>query len=189
MGPGHVGLGPGLIDEDQAGGINPILILAPAGAAPPYIPAIPLARDQRLFLCVMPSRRRNRLIIPVSALTPRSSARRRHIRSSVMSGCSARSVARKSRCGLSADGRWPPVPMGVRLPVRRNRCTHLIAADSLTPKRRATAHVLHFNSIDHTITQILRIAHTSRPPHPASSLNHICPQLGTKKVGTKKDSR
>ena len=30
----HVGLGPCLIDEDQAGGINPVLIATPLGAAP-----------------------------------------------------------------------------------------------------------------------------------------------------------
>jgi hypothetical protein len=40
--------------------------------------AILLARDERLFLSVTPIRRKKRLIIEVSALTPRSDKRRSH---------------------------------------------------------------------------------------------------------------
>jgi hypothetical protein len=50
----HVGLGPGLIDEDKAGRVDPVLIGAPLGAAAAYVRAVLLARDQRLFLNVMP---------------------------------------------------------------------------------------------------------------------------------------
>jgi len=53
----------------------------------------------------MPSRRKKRLSIEVSAFTERSAARRRLSASSVMSGCSARAATRKSRCGFSTDGR------------------------------------------------------------------------------------
>jgi hypothetical protein len=47
---GHVGLGPGLVEEDQAGRIDAALILAPLRAPTAYVRAILLARDQRLFL-------------------------------------------------------------------------------------------------------------------------------------------
>ncbi len=42
--------------EDEAGGINPPLIFAPSHAVAAYVGAILLARDQRLFLNVIPSR-------------------------------------------------------------------------------------------------------------------------------------
>jgi hypothetical protein len=45
-----------------------------------YVPAILLARDKRLFLTVTPILRKKRLIIEVSALTPRSAKRRSHKR-------------------------------------------------------------------------------------------------------------
>lgn len=46
----HVGLGPGLVDEDQAGRIDTALVGRPLLASPCYVRAIPLAGDQRLFL-------------------------------------------------------------------------------------------------------------------------------------------
>ena len=50
----HVGLGPGLVDEDQASRIDAALIgpplLAPAG----YVRAVAFAGDQRLFLKLSP---------------------------------------------------------------------------------------------------------------------------------------
>ena len=50
LGARHVGLGPGLVDEDKPRGIDPALISAPLGAAAPYVGAVLLTRDQRLFL-------------------------------------------------------------------------------------------------------------------------------------------
>jgi len=46
----HVGLGPGLVDEDKAGRIDAPLVGHPLLAPPRYVRAIPLAGDQRLFL-------------------------------------------------------------------------------------------------------------------------------------------
>src|SRR5262249_34303303 len=46
----HVGLGPGLVDEDQAGRIDTILIGHPLPTATRYIGTISFAGDQRLFL-------------------------------------------------------------------------------------------------------------------------------------------
>ena len=73
---GHVGLRPGLVDEDQALGIDEALIGSPARAMASYVRAILLSRDEGLFLNVTPIRRKKRLIIEVSALTPRSDKRR-----------------------------------------------------------------------------------------------------------------
>ena len=74
--PGHVGLGPRLVDEDQTPGIDAALIGSPARAMAAYVRTILLARDEGLFLNVTPILRKKRLIIEVSALTPRSAERR-----------------------------------------------------------------------------------------------------------------
>ncbi len=52
---GHVGLGPGLVDEDQAPGIKPALILLPPGAPSGDVGPILLAGVQAFFLKLMPS--------------------------------------------------------------------------------------------------------------------------------------
>ena len=76
--PCHVGFRPGLIDEDQTPGVNEPLIGSPARAMAAYVLAILLARDEGLFLNVTPILRKKRLIIEVSAFTPRSAKRRSH---------------------------------------------------------------------------------------------------------------
>jgi hypothetical protein len=53
MGAGHVGLRPGLIDEDQARGVKIWLRLEPGAPAPQDIRPILLARMASLFLRVM----------------------------------------------------------------------------------------------------------------------------------------
>ena len=52
--PGHVGLGPRLIDEDQTPGIDAALIVLPSFAVATYVQAILLARIEGLFLNVTP---------------------------------------------------------------------------------------------------------------------------------------
>src|SRR5262249_22217300 len=46
---GHVGLGPGFVDEDQASRIDAMLIGHPLLAAARHIRSVALAGDQRLF--------------------------------------------------------------------------------------------------------------------------------------------
>ena len=75
---GHVGFGPGLVDKDEAGGIDAALIGSPARPMPAYVGSVSFARDERLSLSVTPIRRKNRLIIEVSALTPFSDRTRSH---------------------------------------------------------------------------------------------------------------
>lgn len=49
VGAGHVGFDPGLVDEDQAGRIKPMLVASPSGAEPGDPVPILLARHQRFF--------------------------------------------------------------------------------------------------------------------------------------------
>src|ERR1700727_3299499 len=88
--------GPGFIDEDQPPWINEPLIGSPSFAVATYVRAILLACDKGLFLTVTPIRRKKRLIIEVSALTPRSAERRSQRALSVTSDFSARAASRKS---------------------------------------------------------------------------------------------
>ena len=74
----HVGLRPGLIDEDQTPGINVPLVGAPARTMAAYVRAILFHARRGLLLTVTSIRRKKRLIIEVSALTPRSADRRSH---------------------------------------------------------------------------------------------------------------
>jgi hypothetical protein len=55
----HVGLGPGLVDEDQARRLDALLTFAPARPVAAYVRAVLLARDERLFLSVTPWRRKS----------------------------------------------------------------------------------------------------------------------------------
>src|ERR1700690_1040278 len=57
---GHVRLRPGLVDENQALGIDEPLIGSPSRAMASYVRAIPLLRDQGLFLNVTPILRKKR---------------------------------------------------------------------------------------------------------------------------------
>ncbi len=45
----HIGLGPGLIDEDQARGVDPVLILLPARPPAGHVRTILLAGVQGFF--------------------------------------------------------------------------------------------------------------------------------------------
>jgi hypothetical protein len=59
MSPGHIGLGPGLVDKDQPFGVKPALVFLPLLAPAGDIGTILFAGVQALFLNVMPSRAKN----------------------------------------------------------------------------------------------------------------------------------
>ena len=105
-----------------------------------YVRTILLARDKRLFLSVTPMRRNKRLIIAVSARTPRSASNRSQSACRVMSDFSALQRFEKLTMRLKPrTGGYPPIWLAAREPLRSKRCTHLMAEDSLTPKRAAAA--------------------------------------------------
>ena len=59
MGRRHVGLGPGLVDEDQPARIQFRTLCQPVRAPRLYVGTVQLGGRQRLFLRVMPSRLKN----------------------------------------------------------------------------------------------------------------------------------
>src|SRR5271156_7129438 len=113
--------GPGLVDEHEPRRIDALLMASPAPAMALYVGAILLARDERLFLSVTPVRRKKRLIIAVSARTPRSASNRSQSACRVMSDFSALSASRNSRCGSSLGRRYPPILLAARKPLRSKR--------------------------------------------------------------------
>lgn len=54
---GHAGLGPGLVDEREAGKVEPGLRRTPDIAGDSHIEPVPLSREDGPFLCRSPSRR------------------------------------------------------------------------------------------------------------------------------------
>ena len=80
----HIGLGPGLVDEDKAFWIEPRLNFLPQGATTRDIRAILLGGEQRFFLKLIFSRRRNRHKVSQETTMPRA-------RSSKSSACKVRS--------------------------------------------------------------------------------------------------
>src|SRR5271165_63187 len=94
---GHVGLGPCLVDEDEARRVDQTLIEPPALPVAADVRPVLLARHEGLFLNVTPIRPKKRLIIEVSDVTPRSARSRSHKICNVMSGFAARAASRKSR--------------------------------------------------------------------------------------------
>jgi hypothetical protein len=139
-----------------------------------YVRTILLASDKRLFLSVTPMRRKKRLIIAVSARTPRS-ANWSQSALSVMSDFSALSASRNSRCGSSLGRRYPPILLAAREPLRSKRCTHLMAEDSLTPKQAAAARRLISPRTTASITRSGKSCEYALPSlrasRPASRLN------------------
>jgi hypothetical protein len=181
--PRHVGLGPGLVEKQQTRGIRALLIGAPSPPMTAYVRAVALARDERLFLSVTPIRRKNRLIIEVSVLTPRSVKSRSQSVCSVTSGFSARRTSRNSRLRLqlhpliAAHSRRPARagPLKALNPLDRRRQAHP------KPRRRPQpAHLSANHRVNHTIPQILRIgsSHPCWPPSPTRRLNQNQPDSG-----------
>ena len=71
-GPGHVGLDPGFVDEDQSLGIEPMLVRPPSRPEPRDLRAHLLAGHQGLFLTVWPARLTNRHTVSCATSTPRA---------------------------------------------------------------------------------------------------------------------
>src|SRR3954454_10209917 len=81
----HVGRGPGLVDEDEARGIEVELALEPGLAPLQDVGAVLLGRLRRLFLSVIRRRSKKRQSVPIPTPTP-FSASAALISMSVMSG-------------------------------------------------------------------------------------------------------
>jgi hypothetical protein len=131
MPPGHVGLGPGLVDEDQVFGVEPALIFLPPLAPAGDIDAVLVAGVQALFLNVMPSRTKNAQSAPWLTLIPSAASSAWSARN-VRSGFSAIRASSQSRLPARRCGRRPPIAKAAALPVVSKRCDHLTTVATLT---------------------------------------------------------
>ena len=115
----------GFVDEHQTRRIDALLMASPAHAMAFDVRPILLARDQRLFLSVTPIRRKNRLIIDVSALTPRAASNRWQRACRVMSDFPALSASRNVSNGSLPRsqllGSWLPNQTEGTIPSIPNR--------------------------------------------------------------------
>ena len=131
------GFGPGLVDKHQTRRINALLMASPAQAVAFDVRPILLARDQRLFLSVTPIRRKNRLIIDVSAWTPRSASNRSQSACTDFSRASRNSHAsQRSTHGIRPSGS-PRASRSAQTAAR-----HLMAEASLTPNPAAALRLI-----------------------------------------------
>jgi len=131
MAPGHVGLGPCLVDKDQPFGVKPALVFLPPLAPAGDVGAVLFAGVQALFLNVMPSRAKNAQSAPWLTFTP-SAASSARIARNVRSGLSAIRASSHSRLPARRCGRRPPIAKAAALPVVRKRCDHLTTVATLT---------------------------------------------------------
>ena len=107
-------------------------------------------------------RPKKRLIIAVSARTPRSASNRSQSACKVMSDFSALSASRNSRCGSSLGRRYPPILLAAREPLRSKRCTHLIAEDSL-PQSGMARELATWHAATANAAAIVRLASAGAP--------------------------
>lgn len=174
---GHVGLGPGLVDEDEPRRIDELLILAPSDPVALYVRTVLLAGDERLFLGVKPMRRRNRLINEVSALTLSQQPVAQRLKGDVgflgVTGFEELSMTLELQTLVAAHLSRGPQTCSLETldPFDRNRF-----ADPKARRSAPTAHTALYDRINHTVAQILRVrSGHSCWLHPASRLNHNTP--------------
>jgi len=137
--PGHVGRGPGLVDEDEVLRIEVDLALEPGAAPLQDVRAILLAGMSGPFLRVIACRRKKRWMVPKPNTWP-FSANDRRSSSMVISGVS---LSRDSINGLQAstrpERRLPPNAFGCASPCDRSRARQRLTLAALTPKRSPAA--------------------------------------------------
>ena len=98
--PSHLGGGPRLIDENQAGGLEVELPLEPGASAPQDVRTVLLRRVRVLFLRVIRRRAKKRHRVESADATPRP-ARSSRSSASVMSGVVSTAPGSQARAPLS----------------------------------------------------------------------------------------
>ena len=127
---GHVGLRPGLVDEDQPSGVDEPLIGSPSFAVATDVRAILLARDEGLFLNVTPIRRRtahHRGVGLDASLGQKAIAKRLKRDVRFLGPHRLKELPMRHELG----GAMAAVSNGTREPSRSTRSSHLMATDSL----------------------------------------------------------
>jgi hypothetical protein len=175
MGPRHVGFGPGVIDEDQAGRIKPPLILSPLRPPPGDVRTILFAGLQAFFLKLMPSCSKKCHTAKWLTLIPRAASSAPSARN-VMSGFSANRARSQSR---ARQWIWPAatnlVSRGASGRPEPLRPLHNARNVDLELGRDRTTALPGRNRRNHTLAQIKRIGsgHQMLASIPANTLNHI----------------
>lgn len=131
----HVGLGPGLIDEDE-----PALILLPLCSPPRDCRPVLLAGEQ-LFFEAEAADRSTRQIETAEVVTPRSARSATRLRRLTAEPELARSSS-QFRCSSGARPEDRPIRWAPALPIARWRCDHLTTLATLTPNNAAVSRQL-----------------------------------------------
>src|SRR5215217_2848442 len=135
--PGHVGGGPGLVDEHQPRRVEIQLALEPRLAPPADVGAVLLGRVRRLVLREILCRRQKRQSALTLTWAP-FSAKRAFNSGRVMSGTSASAAwIRSAWASVRCEKRSPPCGLGRASPPARRIACQRMALDALTPNRAA----------------------------------------------------
>ena len=108
----HVRGGPGLVDEDQAIGVESGLAADEHTSGLGDIRAVLLGRVQGLFLSVTLWARRNRCTVLSPTVIPHETASALRISCRVKSGCRATNCSTFAVCSLNRQRRSPPIARG-----------------------------------------------------------------------------
>jgi hypothetical protein len=137
--PCHLGVRPGLVNEDQPVGVEVELSVEPVLAPGSDVRARLLARVSRLFLCVRPRLVKKYHTVAGQARTPCSANSRAAISCNAISLSADTRPRMKASCASSFEpGGWPS-RAGFKEPSARHCWCHLIAEDGATENRAAAA--------------------------------------------------
>src|ERR687893_1794372 len=134
----HVRGGPGLVDEDQAVGVERRLAADEHAPGLGYVRAILLGRVQGLFLSVRLWALRNRYTVLSPTVIPEAASALR-ISCRLKSGCWATSCRTRAPCSRNRERRSPPIARGRTWPSARQRCAQRMALLMLISNRVAAA--------------------------------------------------
>ncbi len=169
--PGHVGLGPGLVDEHQSRRIDALLMASPAPAMALYVGAILLACDERLFFerdaNAAEEAAHHRRVGSHPRLRQQPVAKRLQsdvgfLRSQPFEILTMR-LEPRTQVSAHLARRPRTAPFEALHPLDRRGLAHPKAVRSRTPAHPPTKH-----RVNHPVAQILRIC-TGHPCWPPSS--------------------
>src|SRR3954452_15439940 len=180
--PRHVRGSPGLVDKDQAVGIERRLTTDEHPPGLGDIRAVLLGRMEGLFLSVSLWAARNRCTVLSPTVIPHAAASALRISCRVKSGCWATSCSTLARCWLNRERRSPPITRGRAWPSARQRCAQRRALLTLISNRVAAARALPPSAMK-PITRSLRSceygAGISPPMHAPAAASPISKGLKT----------
>ena len=137
MRAGHVGRGPRLVEEHEAGRVEVGLARKPRLARRLHVRAVLLGGMGCLFLYVSSRASRKLHSVPSPTVRPCSASSRARISSRGMSTLASISARRNASCGSSYERRARPCGRDATVPVVVSAAIQRIEVAMLTPKRAA----------------------------------------------------